>query len=152
MLELSVPLKGGKQSTVFLLAAGDTNGQIEINGRDDKSSTQTTEEVTEAATEEITGTEAEEEQEHPDIDSAERQSLPLELGLMGIYKCNSFIKGMFLRLCAVLILMLTGLYFAAQYFFPCGHPSGETDGGHVSCKRLVYGDGVQFHDAGLHHF
>lgn len=80
VLELSVPLKGGKQSTVFLLAAGDTNGQIEINGRDD------------------------------------RQSLPLELGLMGIYKCNSFIKGMFLRLCAVLILMLTGLYFAAQYF------------------------------------
>ena len=124
VLELSVPLKGGKQSTVFLLAAGDTNGQIEINGRDDKSSTQTTEEVTEAATEEIagetteeiTGTAAEEEQEHPDIDSAERQSLPLELGLMGIYKCNSFIKGMFLRLCAVLILMLTGLYFAAQYF------------------------------------
>jgi hypothetical protein len=80
VLELSVPLKGGKQSTVFLLAAGDTNGQIEINGRDD------------------------------------RQSLPLELGLMGIYKCNGFIKGMFLRLCAVLILMLTGLYFAAQYF------------------------------------
>lgn len=80
VLELSVPLKGGKQSTVFLLAAGDTNGQIEINGRDD------------------------------------RQSLPLELGLMGVYKCNGFLKGMFLRLCAVLILMLAGLYFAAQHF------------------------------------
>jgi len=80
VLELSVPLKGAEQSAVYLLAAGDTNGQIEINGRDD------------------------------------RQSLPLELGLMGVYKCNGFLKGMFLRLCAVLILMLTGLYFAAQYF------------------------------------
>ena len=57
---------------------------------------------------------------------------------------------MFLRLCAVLILMLTGLYFAAQYFSRAD--IRETDGGHVSCKRLVYGDGVQFHDAGLHHF
>lgn len=80
VLELSVPLKGAEQSAVYLLAAGDTNGQIEINGRDD------------------------------------RQSLPLELGLMGVYKCNGFLKGMFLRLCAVLILMLAGLYFAAQYF------------------------------------
>ena len=41
---------------------------------------------------------------------------PVEICMLGLYQNNRFLKGMFVWVCAMLLIMLTGLYAAARFF------------------------------------
>ena len=79
VLQIALADQETEQQDVYLLATGDTNGQIEKGG-------------------------------------SGKQTLPLEMCLMGTYHCNGFIKGMYLRISVILLAMLAVLYCAGLYF------------------------------------
>ena len=88
VLQIALADQAETQQDVYLLATGDTNGQIEKSGPG-------------------------------------KQTLPLEMCLMGTYHCNGFIKGMYLRISAVLLVMLAALYCAALRFSRNGQRAGR---------------------------
>ena len=96
VLQISYPEQSGTQEDVCFLATGDTNGQIE------------------------TATE-----KGFDASGTGQETLPLELGLMGVYKNNGFLKGMYLRISAAVLVMLAGLYFALCRFRVSGARTGK---------------------------
>lgn len=90
VLEISMPEQDNPQEAVYLLATEETNGEISLEGTDAG--------------------------ENTDASTLQQGSIPLELELMGTYACNGFIKGMYLRVCAFVLVMLAALYYAARHF------------------------------------
>lgn len=68
---------------------------------------------------------------------AEVQFLPAELCLLGIYRCNGFIKRMFIRLCLVLLVMITGLYFVARHLSNPSSKRNMQNAGQTAAMYLV---------------
>lgn len=99
VLEISVPLTGEEQKTVYMRAVSDTNGQVEVL-------------------------------------SDGQNTIPFEVCLMGTYMCNSFIKGMFVRLCIALIVILTGLFFAVR-FIPFHSGTQEKEGAGQTARMYL---------------
>lgn len=106
VLEIAVPEQAGTQESVCLLATGETNGQIELTAAD-------------ASAASLSG----------------KETLPLELDLMGTYRCNGSIKGMYLRISVIVLVMLAGLYYAARRFSDSG--AGLADSGKTASMYLV---------------
>ncbi len=106
VLEIAVPEQTGTQESVCFLATGETNGQIELADADGSAAS-----------------------------FSVKETLPLELDLMGAYKCNGSIKGMFLRISVIVLVMLAGLYYAARRFSDSG--AGPVDSGKTASMYLV---------------
>lgn len=106
VLEISMPEESGTQQNIYLLATADTNGQIELKAAGGAGASSFT-----------------------------KGTLPMELGLTGTYKCNGFIKGMFFRVCVIVLIMLAGLYYAARRFSCCGE--GRRASGQTAAMYLV---------------
>ena len=88
VLQIALADQETAQQGLYLLATGDTNGQLEKGGPG-------------------------------------KQTLPLEMCLTGTYRCNGFIKGMYLRISAFLLVMLAVLYCAALYLSRSGQGAGR---------------------------
>lgn len=63
--------------------------------------------------------------------------LDLEMCLLGTYKCNGFIRGMFARLSIVLLVMIPFLYFAARHFARSAADQEKKDAGQTAAMYLV---------------
>ena len=63
--------------------------------------------------------------------------LNLEMCLLGTYRCNGFIKGMFARLSIVLLILIPALYFASRYFARSFSDQGKKASRQVAAMYLV---------------
>lgn len=61
----------------------------------------------------------------------------LEMCLLGTYKCNGFIRGLFARLSIVLLVMITVLYFAARHFARSAAEQEKKDARQTAAMYLV---------------
>ena len=69
--------------------------------------------------------------------SAGQTDLNLEICLLGAYKCNGFIKGMFVRLSIFLLVIIPVLYFAARHFALSASKHEKKDAERTAAMYLV---------------